>query len=125
MLGLDQHRLDGVRLAAAAFTNLTHEHLDYHASMETYFAAKARLFDSLLPTGGTAIVNADSDNGILEGTATTFWFGFKDDVVVRIRPDGARTRVDVRSASRVGLGDVGTNARRIRTLLTTLTSAGR
>lgn len=59
--GLDQHRLDGVRLAAAAFTNLTHEHLDYHASMETYFTAKARLFDSLLPTGGTAIVNADSD----------------------------------------------------------------
>ncbi|MSP75842.1 MAG: UDP-N-acetylmuramoyl-L-alanyl-D-glutamate--2,6-diaminopimelate ligase [Rhodospirillaceae bacterium] len=59
--GLDQHRLDGVRLAAAAFTNLTHEHLDYHASMETYFAAKARLFDSLLPAGGTAIVNADSD----------------------------------------------------------------
>ena len=44
-----------------AFTNLTHEHLDYHASMETYFAAKARLFDSLLPEGGTAVINADSD----------------------------------------------------------------
>ena len=59
--GLDQHRLDGVRLSAAAFTNLTHEHLDYHASMDAYFAAKARLFDSLLPSDGTAIVNADSD----------------------------------------------------------------
>lgn len=59
--GLDQHRLDGVRLAAAAFTNLTHEHLDYHASMDAYFTAKARLFDSLLSSGGTAIVNADSD----------------------------------------------------------------
>jgi UDP-N-acetylmuramoyl-L-alanyl-D-glutamate--2,6-diaminopimelate ligase len=59
--GLDQHRLDGLRLSAASFTNLTHEHLDYHASMETYFAAKARLFEELLPPGGTAVVNADSD----------------------------------------------------------------
>jgi UDP-N-acetylmuramoyl-L-alanyl-D-glutamate--2,6-diaminopimelate ligase len=59
--GLDQHRLDGLQLAAAAFTNLTHEHLDYHASMETYFAAKARLFESLVPETGTAVVNADSD----------------------------------------------------------------
>jgi UDP-N-acetylmuramoyl-L-alanyl-D-glutamate--2,6-diaminopimelate ligase len=59
--GLDQHRLDGIRLSAAGFTNLTHEHLDYHASMEDYFAAKARLFESLLPQGGTAVVNADSD----------------------------------------------------------------
>ena len=59
--GLDQHRLDGLRLAAACFTNLTHEHLDYHPTMEAYFAAKARLFDNLLPEGGTAVVNADSD----------------------------------------------------------------
>jgi UDP-N-acetylmuramoyl-L-alanyl-D-glutamate--2,6-diaminopimelate ligase len=59
--GLDQHRLDGIRFSAAGFTNLTHEHLDYHASMEDYFAAKARLFESLLPQGGTAVVNADSD----------------------------------------------------------------
>ena len=58
--GLDQHRLDGLKLAAAAFTNLTHEHLDYHPSMDTYFAAKARLFEELLPAGGTAVVNADS-----------------------------------------------------------------
>jgi UDP-N-acetylmuramoyl-L-alanyl-D-glutamate--2,6-diaminopimelate ligase len=59
--GLDQHRLDGLRLSAAAFTNLTHEHLDYHRTMEAYFAAKARLFGELLPPGGTAVVNADSD----------------------------------------------------------------
>ncbi|HTR86899.1 MAG TPA: UDP-N-acetylmuramoyl-L-alanyl-D-glutamate--2,6-diaminopimelate ligase [Reyranella sp.] len=59
--GLDQHRLDGLQLSAAAFTNLTHEHLDYHASMDRYFEAKARLFDQLLPPGGTAVVNADSD----------------------------------------------------------------
>jgi UDP-N-acetylmuramoyl-L-alanyl-D-glutamate--2,6-diaminopimelate ligase len=58
--GLDQHRLDGLKLSAAAFTNLTHEHLDYHPTMEAYFAAKARLFEELLPPGGTAVVNADS-----------------------------------------------------------------
>ena len=59
--GIDQHRLDGLRLAAAAFTNLTHEHLDYHISMDAYFAAKARLFEALLPAEATAVVNADSD----------------------------------------------------------------
>ena len=59
--GLDQHRLDGLRLSAACFTNLTHEHLDYHPSMAAYFLAKARLFDSLLPDSGTAVINADSD----------------------------------------------------------------
>lgn len=59
--GIDQHRLDGLRLSAAAFTNLTHEHLDYHVSMDAYFAAKARLFETLLPPGATAVVNADSD----------------------------------------------------------------
>jgi UDP-N-acetylmuramoyl-L-alanyl-D-glutamate--2,6-diaminopimelate ligase len=59
--GLDQHRLDGLRLSAAAFTNLTREHLDYHPTMDAYFAAKARLFETLLPASGTAVVNADSD----------------------------------------------------------------
>lgn len=59
--GLDQFRLDGVRLRAAAFTNLTRDHLDYHADMERYARAKLRLFDELLPAGGTAVLNADSD----------------------------------------------------------------
>ena len=54
-------------LSAAAFTNLTHEHLDYHAVDGAYFAAKARLFDSLLPAGGTAVVNADSDRAAAAG----------------------------------------------------------
>jgi len=62
--GLDQHRLDGLHLSAAAFTNLTHEHLDYHASMDSYFEAKARLFNELLPPGGTAVVNADSERAV-------------------------------------------------------------
>jgi UDP-N-acetylmuramoyl-L-alanyl-D-glutamate--2,6-diaminopimelate ligase len=55
--GLDQHRLDGVRFAAAAFTNLSHEHLDYHGTMEIYRQAKLRLFEELVPRGGVCVVN--------------------------------------------------------------------
>lgn len=57
--GLDQFRLDGVKLSAAAFTNLTRDHLDYHGTMEIYFAAKQRLFLEVLPASGTAVINAD------------------------------------------------------------------
>ncbi len=60
--GLDQHRLDGVRLKAAAFTNLGRDHLDYHPSMEAYLAAKLRLFTELLPEDGVAVVNADAEH---------------------------------------------------------------
>jgi UDP-N-acetylmuramoyl-L-alanyl-D-glutamate--2,6-diaminopimelate ligase len=58
--GLDQYRLDGVRIAAAAFTNLSHDHLDYHPSKAAYLAAKARLFDEVMPPGGTAVLNLDA-----------------------------------------------------------------
>ncbi|MBL8808427.1 MAG: UDP-N-acetylmuramoyl-L-alanyl-D-glutamate--2,6-diaminopimelate ligase [Rhodospirillales bacterium] len=58
--GLDQCRLDGVILTAAAYTNLSRDHLDYHPTMEAYFAAKRRLFDTLLPRGGVAVLNADA-----------------------------------------------------------------
>ncbi len=58
--GIEQRRLDGVRLAAAAFTNLSRDHLDYHRTLEAYLAAKLRLFD-LLPSGAPAIVNADDE----------------------------------------------------------------
>ncbi|HVV91788.1 MAG TPA: UDP-N-acetylmuramoyl-L-alanyl-D-glutamate--2,6-diaminopimelate ligase [Hyphomicrobiales bacterium] len=57
--GLVQHRLDGLRLAAAGFTNLTRDHLDYHGSFEAYRAAKLILFETLLPSGGMAVVCAD------------------------------------------------------------------
>ena len=69
---------------------------------------------------GWEIVASDPASGRIEATDTTFWFGFKDDVVVRIAaaPDGSR--VDVRSLSRVGLSDVGTNAARIRKYLSEL-----
>ena len=59
--GIDQRRLDGVTLTAAGFTNFTQDHLDYHGTMGAYRAAKLRLFDTLLPTGSTAVLNADSD----------------------------------------------------------------
>ncbi|WP_453978339.1 UDP-N-acetylmuramoyl-L-alanyl-D-glutamate--2,6-diaminopimelate ligase [Brevundimonas sp. Marseille-Q4549] len=59
--GIDQRRLDGVALKAAAFTNLTQDHLDYHGTMQDYRAAKLRLFETLLPRGRTAVLNADSD----------------------------------------------------------------
>jgi UDP-N-acetylmuramoyl-L-alanyl-D-glutamate--2,6-diaminopimelate ligase len=57
--GLDQHRLDGVRITAAAFTNLSRDHLDYHPTIETYLAAKVRLFEDLVTPGGTAVIGAD------------------------------------------------------------------
>ncbi len=57
--GLDQHRLDGVRVSAGAFTNLSRDHLDYHPSMEAYLAAKLRLFSDLVVPGGTAVIGAD------------------------------------------------------------------
>lgn len=70
-----------------------------------------------------AVVGADSAAGRIEATATTRWFGFKDDVVVRVRPEGTGTRLDVRSVSRVGASDVGTNAARIRAYLARLAGA--
>ena len=61
--GIDQRRLDGVRLKAAGFTNLTQDHLDYHGTMEAYFEAKAQLFTRLLPEDGVAVVNLDGAKG--------------------------------------------------------------
>lgn len=59
--GLDQCRLDGVRLAAGAFTNLGRDHMDYHPTVTQYFSAKMRLFDTLLPKGSPAIIFADDE----------------------------------------------------------------
>jgi UDP-N-acetylmuramoyl-L-alanyl-D-glutamate--2,6-diaminopimelate ligase len=59
--GLNQFRLDGVRVQAAGFSNLTRDHLDYHGSLDAYRRAKLRLFSDLLPVGGVAVVNADMD----------------------------------------------------------------
>ena len=59
--GIEQNRLDGLRLTAAGFTNLTRDHLDYHGTLENYFAAKLQLFERLLPNGAGAVINMDSD----------------------------------------------------------------
>lgn len=71
--GLDQSRLDGVRLSAAAFTNLGRDHMDYHPTVESYMAAKMRLFDTLMPKGSPAVIFADdqwSDEAIRVATAS-------------------------------------------------------
>ena len=72
---------------------------------------------------GWEIVAVDTSAGRIEATDRTLWFGFYDDVVIRVTPVEGRSRVDVRSLSRVGGSDVGTNARRIRTFIERLTSA--
>jgi len=61
--GLAQHRLDGLRLTAAGFTNITRDHLDYHPTFDDYFEAKMRLFTELMPAGAHAVINMDSPHG--------------------------------------------------------------
>jgi uncharacterized protein (DUF1499 family) len=83
----------------------------------------AIVFDHALATAetlGWEIVAAETDNGRIEATDTTFWFGFKDDVVIRIQGSNGGSIVDVRSKSRVGLSDVGANAARIRRFMDAL-----
>src|SRR6185312_12459058 len=67
--GLDQRRLDGIRIEAAGFTNLGRDHMDYHATVADYLAAKMRLFSAILPEGKTAVVDMD-DAHSLEVIAT-------------------------------------------------------
>ena len=69
---------------------------------------------------GWDVVAADAEAGRIEATDTTFWYGFKDDVVIRVRPSDDGSRIDVRSLSRVGGGDAGTNAKRVREYLDAL-----
>jgi uncharacterized protein (DUF1499 family) len=83
----------------------------------------ARAFDRALAAAramGWDLVAFDPSAGRIEATDTTFWFGFKDDVVIRIAAAGGGSRVDVRSLSRVGGGDLGANAARIRKYLQAL-----
>lgn len=78
------------------------------------------LFDRALRTvvdRGWTVVAADKSSGRIEATATAGWWGFKDDVVIRLTPEGAGTRIDIRSVSRVGVSDLGANAHRIVGLL--------
>ena len=93
--GLDQHRLDGLRISAAAFTNLTRDHLDYHGNEHAYFKAKRRLFADLLMAGGTAVINADDGHGAemiaaarhRDLTVRTYGARGVDYVLMDVRPD--------------------------------------
>lgn len=83
-------------------------------------AYPAIVFDRALETArslGWEIVAAAPERGVIEATDTTLWFGFKDDVVIRVLAEDDGSRVDVRSKSRVGLSDIGANAARIRAFL--------
>jgi UDP-N-acetylmuramoyl-L-alanyl-D-glutamate--2,6-diaminopimelate ligase len=84
--GLDQFRLDGVRLAAGAFTNLTRDHLDYHGSQDAYRRAKLRLFADLLPAGAPVIASGDMDATTLSALADV----------------AARRRLDLRTVGEAG-----------------------
>lgn len=104
--GIDQRRLDGVALKAAAFTNLTQDHLDYHGDMDAYRAAKLRLFETLLPRGRTAVLNADSDAysrfaaaGLMSGLSIMGVGERGRDLTLTKRvavPEGQRLTLDIR-----------------------------
>lgn len=86
-------------------------------------AAPAAAFETALKAAkaqGWTIIASDAATGRIEATDTVPWWGFKDDVVIRLTPDGDGTRVDVRSKSRVGKGDLGVNAKRIGDFLEAL-----
>ncbi len=74
---------------------------------------------------GWTIVNIDAAHGRLEATDRTLWYGFTDDIVVRVTADEGGARIDVRSKSRVGRGDIGTNAKRVRKYLAAVKGAGK
>ena len=87
--GLQQHRVDGVRYSVAVFTNLSQDHLDYHASMEEYFAAKARLFTSAM--SDRAVVNLDDDAGrrLAGSDLPTITYGLAVDAGIRATQVGS------------------------------------
>ena len=82
-------------------------------------AAFARALDTA-KSFGWVIDATDAPSGRIEATATTPWFGFHDDIVIRVTPAANGSRVDIRSLSRVGRGDMGVNAKRIRAFLAKL-----
>ena len=103
--GLDQYRLDGVHLSAAAFTNLTRDHMDYHKTEQGYFYAKARLFGDLLSPGAGAVINIDDSWGaVLEDIAwarglRTLTVGRNDKARLRIvgqevKPNGQKLAIE-------------------------------
>jgi len=106
--GLEQRRLDGVRLKAAGFTNLSRDHLDYHANFEEYLNAKAGLFRRVLPKSGTAVINIDDPAGAalageIAGPKITVGRGVADIRIldVRYRADGLDVLVSYQGENRM------------------------
>ena len=87
--------------------------LTYTQSKSELMEATEQAVDNL----GWELVNNDANAGIIEATDTTTWFGFRDDVVIRVTDEGSERLVDIRSKSRVGGSDLGTNAERIRSFI--------
>jgi uncharacterized protein (DUF1499 family) len=92
--------------------------LSYNQSKSELLEATKQAIDNL----GWELVNIDADKGIIEATDTTAWFGFKDDVVVRIKDNDSERLVDIRSKSRVGGSDLGKNTERIHDFIDELAS---
>lgn len=106
--GLDQYRLHGLRIAAGGFTNITRDHLDYHATFEAYFDAKMRLFEDLLQPGSPAVVNADvpqsadvvaraKGHGLVPFTVGREGLGLK---LISVQRDGFGQRLEVQGPAR-------------------------
>lgn len=87
--------------------------LTYTQSKSELVKATEQAVDNL----GWELVNTDTSTGIIEATDTTTWFGFQDDIVIRVTDEGSERLVDIRSKSRVGGSDLGTNAERIRSFI--------
>ncbi|MGB1737776.1 MAG: DUF1499 domain-containing protein, partial [Pseudomonadales bacterium] len=97
-------------------------HAEYYPYLETKVVSMspAEAIDrsrAVLEEMGLEVINVSESLGVVEATDTTFWFGFKDDVVVRVRSEADRSIIDVRSVSRVGQSDLGVNAERIKEFL--------
>ncbi len=114
---VDHPGAETAAVQAAAFPDL--KTLVLEAPPATVFAAALAVAREL----GWEIVTSDAAAGRIEATATTRWFRFRDDVLIRIRPQGSGSAIDVRSKSRVGRGDMGANATRIREFLKRLQAA--
>lgn len=112
-------RADAPNPAEYAGAETAQQQHEYYPEIQTlrFNQQPQQVFEAALEVvqrSGWELVDADANEGRIEATATTFWFGFKDDVIIRVVADGDQSLLDVRSKSRIGRSDVGANAARIR-----------
>jgi uncharacterized protein (DUF1499 family) len=111
-----KYELDGTKENLAKTQRAAYPDLAPLTTAMTVADAAARA-EAVLVDMGLEVISVNKVTGIVEATATTFWFGFKDDLVVRIRKTEAGAKLDLRSVSRVGQSDIGANAARIQTFI--------